>query len=110
MVVVCFRWCCILRLVNLDQCLMTFCLILQIVCIKSIFVFLNLILSAIIFILFSVFVMTAADPRESSYACYYDKLRGTYLGDVFSVKWMEDSDKVIFSFALSPERDTLHLG
>lgn len=54
--------------------------------------------------------MTAADPRESSYACYYDKLRGTYLGDVFSVKWMEDSDKVIFSFALSPERDTLHLG
>lgn len=39
-----------------------------------------------------VFVLTAADPRESSYACYYDKLRGTYLGDVFSVKWMEDSD------------------
>lgn len=41
----------------------------------------------------NIFVMTAADPRESSYACYYDKLRGTYLGDVFSVKWMEDSEK-----------------
>ncbi|KAK3917205.1 Legumain [Frankliniella fusca] len=41
----------------------------------------------------NIFVITAADPRESSYACYYDKLRGTYLGDVFSVKWMEDSDK-----------------
>lgn len=40
----------------------------------------------------NIFVMTAADPRESSYACYFDKLRGTYLGDVFSVKWMEDSD------------------
>lgn len=47
----------------------------------------------------SVFVMTAADPRESSFACYYDKLRGTYLGDVFSVKWMEDSDVVSFVLA-----------
>lgn len=43
---------------------------------------------------FLVFVMTAADPRESSYACYFDNLRGTYLGDVFSVKWMENSDVV----------------
>ena len=42
----------------------------------------------------SVFATTAANPHESSYACYYDSKRHTYLGDVYSVKWMEDSDKV----------------
>lgn len=36
-----------------------------------------------------VFATTAASPDESSYACYYDELRQTYLGDVYSVKWME---------------------
>lgn len=41
----------------------------------------------------NVFATTAANGRESSYACYYDKKRHTYLGDVYSVKWMEDSDK-----------------
>lgn len=41
-----------------------------------------------------VFATTAANARESSYACYWDKRRQTYLGDVYSVKWMEDSDKV----------------
>lgn len=30
---------------------------------------------------------------ESSHACYMDKKRGTYLGDVYSVNWMEDSDR-----------------
>ncbi|XP_055343439.1 legumain-like [Paramacrobiotus metropolitanus] len=40
-----------------------------------------------------VFATTAANPDESSYACYYDDLRQTYLGDVYSVNWMEDSDK-----------------
>lgn len=40
-----------------------------------------------------IFVTTAADPHESSYACYYDDDIGTYLGDVFSVNWMEDSDR-----------------
>uniref|UniRef100_A0A170ZQL0 legumain n=1 Tax=Triatoma infestans TaxID=30076 RepID=A0A170ZQL0_TRIIF len=38
----------------------------------------------------NIFVTTAADPFESSYACYYDEERDTYLGDVFSVNWMED--------------------
>ncbi|XP_073993668.1 legumain-like isoform X3 [Rhodnius prolixus] len=38
----------------------------------------------------NIFVTTAADPFESSYACYYDNKRNTYLGDLFSVKWMED--------------------
>jgi len=41
-----------------------------------------------------VWATTAANARESSYACYYDRKRQTYLGDVYSVKWMEDSDKV----------------
>uniref|UniRef100_A0A4W3GWV6 legumain n=1 Tax=Callorhinchus milii TaxID=7868 RepID=A0A4W3GWV6_CALMI len=41
----------------------------------------------------NVFATTAANPEESSYACYYDKLRDTYLGDVYSVVWMEDSDE-----------------
>lgn len=41
-----------------------------------------------------IYATTAADPDESSYACYYDKKRQTYLGDVYSVKWMENSDAV----------------
>ncbi|KAI3388771.1 hypothetical protein SNEBB_011005 [Seison nebaliae] len=40
----------------------------------------------------NVYATTAANGQESSYACYYDDLRSTYLGDVYSVKWMEDSD------------------
>lgn len=40
-----------------------------------------------------VFATTAANARESSYACYWDSERQTYLGDVYSIKWMEDSDK-----------------
>ncbi|XP_047668960.1 legumain [Tachysurus fulvidraco] len=39
-----------------------------------------------------VYATTAANPHESSYACYYDEARDTYLGDLYSVKWMEDSD------------------
>jgi len=41
----------------------------------------------------SAWATTAANSNESSYACYYDNLRRTYLGDVYSVNWMEDSDK-----------------
>lgn len=40
-----------------------------------------------------VFATTAADPDHSSYACYYDNKRETYLGDVYSVNWLEDSDR-----------------
>ena len=43
---------------------------------------------------YAVFATTAANTHESSYACYLDEERNTYLGDVYSVKWMEDSDKV----------------
>uniref|UniRef100_UPI00358E54B6 legumain n=1 Tax=Myxine glutinosa TaxID=7769 RepID=UPI00358E54B6 len=41
----------------------------------------------------NVFSTTASNPHESSYACYYDDERQTYLGDVYSVNWMEDSDQ-----------------
>lgn len=41
-----------------------------------------------------VYATTAANPDESSYACYYDEARDTYLGDWYSVNWMEDSDVV----------------
>jgi len=41
----------------------------------------------------NVFATTASDYDESSYACYYDSKRATYLGDWYSVNWMEDSDK-----------------
>ncbi|XP_038628572.1 legumain [Tachyglossus aculeatus] len=40
----------------------------------------------------NVYATTAANPSESSYACYYDEDRQTYLGDWYSVNWMEDSD------------------
>lgn len=41
-----------------------------------------------------VYAVTAANPHESSYACYYDEKLETYLGDVFSVNWMENVDSV----------------
>lgn len=40
----------------------------------------------------NVYGTTASNAEEPSYACYYDDKRGTYLGDVYSVAWMEDSD------------------
>jgi len=41
----------------------------------------------------NVFATTASNATTSSYACYYDKQRKTFLGDVYSIKWLEDSDK-----------------
>ncbi|KAH7962127.1 hypothetical protein HPB52_014533 [Rhipicephalus sanguineus] len=41
----------------------------------------------------NVYATTAANSAESSYACYWDDKRQAYLGDVYSVNWMEDSDK-----------------
>jgi len=41
----------------------------------------------------SVFATTASNATTSSYACYYDQERKTFLGDVYSIKWLEDSDK-----------------
>lgn len=45
----------------------------------------------------NVFATTAANGAESSYAVYYDKDRHTYLGDVYSVMWLQDSDIAKFS-------------
>jgi len=41
----------------------------------------------------NVFATTASNATTSSYACYFDKQRKTFLGDVYSIKWLEDSDK-----------------
>lgn len=41
----------------------------------------------------NIYATTASNAEESSYACYFDDKRQTYLGDVYSVNWMEDSDK-----------------
>ena len=51
-------------------------------------------------LLFQVFATTAANPKESSFACYFDKKIKAYLGDVYSVIWMEDSDAVFFLFQI----------
>lgn len=40
----------------------------------------------------NIYATTASNDHESSYACYYDNHVGTYLGDVYSIKWLEDSD------------------
>ncbi|XP_023215843.1 legumain-like isoform X2 [Centruroides sculpturatus] len=45
----------------------------------------------------NVFATTAANKDESSSSCYYDEKLYTYLGDVYSVNWMEDSDKEVLS-------------
>jgi len=39
-----------------------------------------------------VYGTTAANGHESSYACYFDAVRGTFLGDAYSVHWMEDTE------------------
>ncbi|RWS20203.1 tick legumain-like protein, partial [Leptotrombidium deliense] len=41
----------------------------------------------------NIYATTAANSTESSLACYWDSELETYLGDVYSVKWIEDSDK-----------------
>ena len=38
-----------------------------------------------------IYATTAATPYESSYACYLDNERNTYLGDCYSVHWLENS-------------------
>ncbi|KAL0228927.1 hypothetical protein GEMRC1_013547 [Eukaryota sp. GEM-RC1] len=41
----------------------------------------------------NVYVTTAANPVESSYAYYYDKMVSAYLGDLYSITYMEDIDE-----------------
>lgn len=40
----------------------------------------------------NIYATTASSPTTSSYACYFDNKRRTYLGDVYSVNWMENTD------------------
>jgi len=40
----------------------------------------------------SIYTTTASNAHESSYACYWDASREAYLGDLYSVNWMEDTD------------------
>ncbi|GFS41803.1 legumain [Trichonephila inaurata madagascariensis] len=46
---------------------------------------------------------TAANSEESSYACYFDDKRDTYLGDSYSVHWMEDSDQEVLTETLQKQ-------
>ena len=55
----------------------------------------------------TVYATTAANSDESSYACYFSNIYNTYLGDVYSVKWMEDSDAVCPSVYYFPH-DPMH--
>ena len=40
----------------------------------------------------NVYALSASSPDQESYACYDDKKLRNYLGDCFSVHWMEDAD------------------
>jgi len=40
----------------------------------------------------NIYTTTASNAHESSYACYWDAEREAYLGDLYSVNWMEDTD------------------
>ncbi|XP_047493391.1 legumain-like [Penaeus chinensis] len=40
-----------------------------------------------------VYAVSASSPHQPSYACYMDEHLHTFLGDVFSIKWMEDTDR-----------------
>lgn len=41
----------------------------------------------------NIYATTASDADSSSYACYWDDSRQVYLGDVYSVNWMEDTEQ-----------------
>ncbi len=41
----------------------------------------------------NVFATTSAKCYQPSFACYWDHVIFAYLGDVYSVKWLEDSDR-----------------
>jgi len=42
----------------------------------------------------NIYATSASGPEESSYACYWDDTRQAYLGDLYSVSWMENADAV----------------
>ncbi|GFW59773.1 legumain [Trichonephila clavipes] len=44
-----------------------------------------------------VYATTDANSEDSSYACYFDDKRDTYLGDSYSVHWMKGSDQEVLT-------------
>jgi glycosylphosphatidylinositol transamidase (GPIT) subunit GPI8 len=40
----------------------------------------------------NIYATSASTPTQPSYACYYDSTWETYLGDCYSVNWLQDSD------------------
>jgi legumain len=40
----------------------------------------------------NIYVTTASNPYESSYACYYDSTYRAYLDDCYSINWMNDTE------------------
>lgn len=40
----------------------------------------------------NIYVTTASNPYESSYACYYDNTYRAYLDDCYSINWMNSTD------------------
>lgn len=57
----------------------------------------------------NVYATTAANSQESSYACYWDQELQTYLGDLYSVNWMEDTERVIDSFLAQTKLKNVYL-
>ncbi|PRD35482.1 UNVERIFIED_CONTAM: Lgmn [Trichonephila clavipes] len=45
----------------------------------------------------NVYTTMTANSEEFSYACYFDDKSDTYLGDSYSVHWMEDTDKEVLT-------------
>ncbi|OWF50347.1 legumain-like [Mizuhopecten yessoensis] len=41
---------------------------------------------------YNILAVTAANSTQSSFACYFDTKLRTFLGDLFSVNWMQNSD------------------
>jgi len=41
-----------------------------------------------------IYATTASNAEESSYACYYDEKRHAYLGDLYSVNFLENTETV----------------
>jgi len=50
-----------------------------------------------------VIAITASKSDQSSYATYYDEHLDTYLGDLFSVSWMEDSEVTLLNASYTLE-------
>lgn len=56
----------------------------------------------------NIYATTASSASESSYACYYVSELNTYVGDCYSVAWMEDTDAAdITAETLQSQYDTV---